>query len=518
MKRILIMFLFLFTCVCVLTVHAGEQKTSDTVAVPGGEMTVKPIVQIEEESLPIPLIPEEIIRVRMEIHFLQETLRQLEEGDHPALKELENAMAQAKQNLELVDSIRSGIEKKLPEAWNSLSEEARKTLISKLMEDPTLDGWQLREYKGEMGQDDFDKLLEELRRYIPILKECQRVQTECEIKLNSGTKDGFIKSLTEELAAKKEFLNKKTEEFKKTLILGLLKEAPGYGVPNARFPYDYLKVRIGNFERYDFGWKKDQLLDEADKLWKSSWAGARMVKTVNGIEYAFRWCPAGSFLMGSPSSESNRGSDETQHRVTLTRGFWMLETEVTQAMWESVMGTSISQQRDKADTSWPLRGEGSNYPMYYVSWEECRSFCEKLSSQLGLTVSLPTEAQWEYACRAGTTGAYAGDLDEMGWYESNSGSKTHPVGEKKPNAWGLYDMHGNVWEWCQDWFVTYSTSPASDPCMLDSNGGSCRVDRGGSWNCDARNCRSAGRDGGTPDVRYDDLGFRTVLASPVPEE
>ena len=400
MKRILIMFLFLFTCVCVLTVHAGEQKTSDTVAVPGGEMTVKPIVQIEEESLPIPLIPEEIIRVRMEIHFLQETLRQLEEGDHPALKELENAMAQAKQNLELVDSIRSGIEKKLPEAWNSLSEEARKTLISKLMEDPTLDGWQLREYKGEMGQDDFDKLLEELRRYIPILKECQRVQTECEIKLNSGTKDGFIKSLTEELAAKKEFLNKKTEEFKKTLILGLLKEAPGYGVPNARFPYDYLKVRIGNFERYDFGWKKDQLLDEADKLWKSSWAGARMVKTVNGIEYAFRWCPAGSFLMGSPSSESNRGSDETQHRVTLTRGFWMLETEVTQAMWESVMGTSISQQRDKADTSWPLRGEGSNYPMYYVSWEECRSFCEKLSEKLGLTVSLPTEAQWEYACRA----------------------------------------------------------------------------------------------------------------------
>ncbi|MBE6425633.1 MAG: hypothetical protein E7029_06560, partial [Planctomycetaceae bacterium] len=113
-------------------------------------------------------------------------------------------------------------------------------------------------------------------------------------------------------------------------------------------------------------------------------AGARMVKTVDGIEYAFRWCPAGEFLMGSPEDEPGRLDDETQHRVTLTRGFWMLETEVTQAMWESVMGTSIRQQHDKANTLWPLRGEGSDYPMYYVSWEECRSFCEKLSEKLGL--------------------------------------------------------------------------------------------------------------------------------------
>ena len=241
-------------------------------------------------------------------------------------------------------------------------------------------------------------------------------------------------------------------------------------------------------------------------------AGERMVKTVDGIEYAFRWCPAGEFLMGSPFSEPYRNDNETQHSVTLTRGFWMLETEVTQAMWKSVMGTSISQQRDKANTPWPLSGEGSDYPMYFVSWEECRSFCEKLSEKLGLTVSFPTEAQWEYACRAGTTGAYAG----MGWYYSNSGGGTYPVGQKKPNAWGLYDMHGNVWEWCQDWYDEdyYTESPTSDP--TGPNSGSNRVYRGGGWIDDAQDCRSASRNWHSPDYRINYLGFRPVLASPAP--
>ena len=269
-------------------------------------------------------------------------------------------------------------------------------------------------------------------------------------------------------------------------------------------------------------------------------AGERKVWQVDGIYYAFRWCPPGSFMMGSPApvpqtveegfwifkkkktvyvgGEPGRESNETQHRVTLTRGFWMLETEVTQAMWQSVMGTSIRQQHDKANTPWGLRGEGSDYPMYYVSWEECRSFCEKLSEKLGLTVSLPTEAQWEYACRAGTTGAYAGDLGEMGWYDEDWGTgSTHPVGQKKPNAWGLYDMHGNVLEWCQDRYDSYSTSPTSDPCNLDSSDWD-RVCCGGSWSSNARRCRSASRGRSAPDDRDNDLGFRPVLASPVPEE
>jgi len=241
-------------------------------------------------------------------------------------------------------------------------------------------------------------------------------------------------------------------------------------------------------------------------------AGDRMVKTVDGIEYAFRWCPAGTFTMGSPDWLD----DETQHRVTLTRGFWMLETEVTQGMWESVMGTSIQTQASKGTIDTSLEGTGSEYPIYYVNWEESRTFCEKLSSKLGVQVSLPTEAQWEYACRADSTGEYAGDLDAMAWYESNSGYKTHPVGQKKANAWGLDDMHGNVWEWCSDWYGKdyYAESPTSDP--TGPNSGSYRVNRGGGWSLSAEYCRSAYRLYYGPDLRSNSLGFRIVLADPAP--
>ncbi|MDO4583366.1 MAG: SUMF1/EgtB/PvdO family nonheme iron enzyme [Planctomycetia bacterium] len=251
-------------------------------------------------------------------------------------------------------------------------------------------------------------------------------------------------------------------------------------------------------------------------------AGERMVKTINGVEYAFRWCPAGEFMMGSPEGELGRYDNEKQHRVRLTKGFWMLETEVTQAMWESVMGTTVSQQRDKGNKDWSLRGTGPNYPMYYVSWEECQAFCHNLRS-LGLNVQLPTEAQWEYACRAGTTTSLNNgkdltstngscyNLNEVGWYDENSDSTTHIVGQKKPNAWGLYDMHGNVWEWCQDWFDSgyYAESPTSDPEGPSS--GARRVIRGGGWSNFAKGCRSALRFSNTPTFRYIILGFRLVL-------
>lgn len=241
--------------------------------------------------------------------------------------------------------------------------------------------------------------------------------------------------------------------------------------------------------------------------------GIRKVLTIDGINYAFRWCPPGEFMMGSPSSEEKRVSDETQHRVKLTKGFWLLETEVTQEMWQSVMGQSVKQQRDKVDKSLPLSGEGPNYPMYYVSWDDCQSFCQKLSQKLGQQVKLPTEAQWEYACRAGTTGDYAGNLDEMAWYRDNSGSKTHAVGQKKPNAWGLYDMHGNVFEWCSDYYDKnyYSRSPSSDP--ENTTPSPDRVFRGGGWYSSAGGCRSAPRSGLKPGRREDCLGLR-VLSSP----
>ncbi|MDO4550012.1 MAG: bifunctional serine/threonine-protein kinase/formylglycine-generating enzyme family protein [Planctomycetia bacterium] len=224
--------------------------------------------------------------------------------------------------------------------------------------------------------------------------------------------------------------------------------------------------------------------------------GVRMVKTINGVEFAFRWCPAGEFMMGSPSSEAGRDNDETQHRVTLTKGFWMLETQVTQEMWQSVMGNN------------PSRFKGNKLPVECVSLDDCQEFCQKLRN-LGLNIQLPTEAQWEYACRAGTTGAYAGDLDSMAWYDSNSDSTTHAVGQKNPNAWGLYDMHGNVWEWCADWKGSYIIGSVTDP--TGPAFGSYRVIRGGNWGIIARYCRSAVRGRDIPTYRGDFLGFRPVL-------
>ena len=145
---------------------------------------------------------------------------------------------------------------------------------------------------------------------------------------------------------------------------------------------------------------------------------------------------------------------------------------------------------------------GDNRPVTHVSWNDCQEFCRKTGLQL------PTEAQWEYACRAGSTGAYAGNLDDMAWYENNSGSRTHSVGTKKPNAWGLYDMHGNVYEWCQDWFGKYPSGSVTDPTGPSS--GSDRVGRGGSWDDDAGGCRSAYRSYGEPGYRYYYLGFRVL--------
>ena len=241
-------------------------------------------------------------------------------------------------------------------------------------------------------------------------------------------------------------------------------------------------------------------------LGKGTEAGEKKTITANGVDYTFCWCPAGSFTMGSPESEEDRDSDETEHRVTLSHGFWLLESEVTQEMWESVMGTTVSEQRDKGSRTWLLSGVGSNYPMYYVNWEESVEFCRKLSALTGEKITLPTEAQWEYACRAGSKGPYAGTgkLSEMGWCGQNSGRKTRKVEGKTPNAWGLYDMHGNVWEWCSDWYGDYPGGSVTDPSGPSS--GSKRVHRGGSW--DYWVCRSADRSIDSPTFRNHDLGLR----------
>ena len=229
------------------------------------------------------------------------------------------------------------------------------------------------------------------------------------------------------------------------------------------------------------------------------------------------WIPPGTFTMGSPDDEVNRYSDEgPQTRVTISKGFWMGKYELTQGQYQELMDNN------------PSRFTGDlNRPVEQVSWNDALAYCNQLTEQQrqdgwlpeGYVYRLPTEAEWEYACRAGTTTRFTyGDapdhslLGPYAWYvDNNSDHKTHPVGQKKPNPWGLYDMHGNVWEWCLDWWSdNLPGGSETDPMGPDS--GSYRVRRGGNWNNSAGSCRSANRDYRRPVISNQIHGFRPVLA------
>ena len=229
--------------------------------------------------------------------------------------------------------------------------------------------------------------------------------------------------------------------------------------------------------------------------------------------------PAGTFTMGSPDNEAGRDSDEgPQHQVTISKGFEMQTTEVTQSQWVSVMGSNPSRFQKSENCPDEFTTINSipmcpNNPVEQVSWNDAQAFISKLNAKAdGFQYRLPTEAEREYAARAGTTGAYAGDLDAMAWYDENSGGRTHPVAKKQANPWGLFDMHGNVWEWTGDWFGPYSATSVTDPAGPSS--GSYRVLRGGGWFDTAQNSRSADRNGGSPGGRGSDIGFRLLRTSP----
>ena len=236
----------------------------------------------------------------------------------------------------------------------------------------------------------------------------------------------------------------------------------------------------------------------------------------NSLGMTFNLIPAGTFMMGSPEDELGRASGEIQHQVTITHSFYMQTTEVTQGQWAAVMGSNPSYYSQCGD----------NCPVEYVSWYDVQDFIAALNSRGEGTYRLPTEAEWEYAARAGSTTAFAnGDitvthygffrcghdpnLDAIGWYCGNSGpGGKRPVAQKLPNAWGLYDMHGNVWEWVQDWYGSYPTTGITDPTGPET--GSTGVIRGGYWGNPAWTCRSACRGNNMPNARINLIGFRLL--------
>ena len=275
--------------------------------------------------------------------------------------------------------------------------------------------------------------------------------------------------------------------------------------------------------------------------WAGGWGedarGIYAMLVVGGVSIELRWIPPGKFLMGSPETESGRYSDESpRHEVILSKGFWLASTPCTQSEYEAVTGQS------------PSRFKGPRRPVENVNWSEAREFCRKLTGlarQAGALATdfefrLPTEAEWEHSCRAGTTTAFNSVPDtgsnnptstssessssasenndevlgRLGWFTKNSGDETHPVAEKAPNRWGLYDMHGNVLELCLDGKRAYAAHEAVDPVGPEDDN-AWRVVRGGSCWSDARNCRSACRFTNDPGFRNFYLGFRLAAGQPV---
>lgn len=243
--------------------------------------------------------------------------------------------------------------------------------------------------------------------------------------------------------------------------------------------------------------------------WASDWGedeyGIFMGFTYKGVRQDFRWIEPGTFLMGSPEDESGRNKDENQHKVTLTKGFWLAETTVTQGLWEAVMGDN------------PSSFKGANRPVDSVSWYDAQRFIASMNGiKPELQLCLPTEAQWEYACRAGTITAFhfggKNDLSLERVNYSRTWDNWGVIGETKAvksyvsNDWGLYEMHGNVREWCQDRYGNYPAQPIVNPQGAET--GSLRVLRGGSWFRGGRSCRSAYRHRYGSFVRSNRMGFR----------
>jgi formylglycine-generating enzyme required for sulfatase activity len=262
---------------------------------------------------------------------------------------------------------------------------------------------------------------------------------------------------------------------------------------------------------YDWHSGESEVLQTSSQMQKST-DSSRETNFSNSIGMNFVYIPPGSFLRGSPTEELGRESDEKQQLVSLSHGYYMQTTEVTQEQWKAVMG-SLPLYIIKCDEKCPVER---------VSWDNAQEFINNLNVlEESQKYRLPTEAEWEYAARAGSSTSFANGeisvltcdndtkLGDIGWYCGNSKiSRHHIVAQKKPNSWGLYDMHGGVWEWCADWYGPYSSEAVTDPGgPLD---GAERTMRGGGIADTARSCRSANRHSLRPDVEFNNIGLRIV--------
>jgi formylglycine-generating enzyme required for sulfatase activity len=297
--------------------------------------------------------------------------------------------------------------------------------------------------------------------------------------------DAFLRKLEAQRASAESNTSPQQARIAELLALAKSNDNQEYGYAALSALVELVKLEPGHLEGMSLHWKI------------SGYYGPRRITNSLGMKLVE--IKPGDFMMGSLEGESGREWDETQHRVQITRGFFLGVTEVTQGQWDALNGD------DPSD---------NHYPVEYVSWNQAGLFCCGLSQKEEKTYRLPTEAEWEYACRAGTqTSFHNGEgeaaLQDSGWYKGNSGLKTHPVGRKKANAWGLYDMHGNVYEWCEDRYGDYGKNAVVDPQGPAT--GDWRVIRGGSWADYPQNCRSARRRQLEDERQRALIGFRVAM-------
>ena len=483
----------------------------------------------DEDKLPK---SKKLVQVQKKIKSLEKEIKLVEKGKHESVKK------QTEECDALGEEV-DAAEEEWKKAAEKLDEKTRKELLEKVQADPDK---RISEYMSTpegVSKSDFFICVGAAKKLVDL----QNRYDEMDAKLVDQM-DREIKNLEKKLTKPQEEEADLLAEYQEAVLLDALSGCKTYKDKSASFPVEELAKHVGDLRKTyksDFDWSEDDVWKALEDAWTSArpcipkserkkseakktsktvktertgkagktektersasrrgsrrgkelQAGDRMVKNIRGVEFPFRWCPPGKFMMGEGGN---------QHEVTLTQGFWILETEVTQAMWFLVMGNN------------PSKFQGANRPVEEVTWDDCQEFCRRLSSVLKMPVSLPTEAQWEYACRAGTTGPYAGDVNAMGWFnERRNFGSTHPVGQKQPNAWGLYDMHGNVWEWCWDYRGEYPNGSVTDP--RGPNSGSDRIFRSGSWKHGAQWCCSFFRGNMPAGTRYDDLGFRFVVSN-----